>query len=385
MIREYRATILLSAGLFILMFAVAYLNSEAEKGEGHPSSYSALQRGAKATYLLLQQSGYPVERWQKPPKELPQRGDRIILVLAEPESYANSEEFAALSHFLSGGGTVLAAGFFPDSFVPEAAATLGDRRVGGVECSPVAPTRLTRNGSITQDGSLYWDSTDTSQMVHFADDKGNAVVVSYPVGKGEVIWWASAWPLENAGIREKHNLEFVLDSVHGFKRILWDEYYHGQRQHSASHQPFRVYKWAFGQLAIISLAVLLTFSRRSGPLIPSTNESRLSPLEFVDTLGNVFSRAKSAQVAVEIAFQRLRQIAARRLGIRGTSTAPEIVEAIAHSGISLPPAIAQLISTSEAAACEPSLTEKAALEYIRALNSTIELLDPAITGAKERK
>jgi hypothetical protein len=226
---------------------------------------------------------------------------------------------------------------------------------------------------------------DSSQVVHFADEKGNAVVVSYPVGKGEVIWWASAWPLENAGIREKHNLELVLNSVRGFNRILWDEYFHGRRQQSASHQPWHVYEWGLAQLAIISFAVILTFSRRSGPLVPSTNESRLFPLEFVETLGSVFSRAKSAQVAVEIAFQRLRQIAARRLGIRGTSTATEIVEAIAHGGIALPPAIAQLISTSETAACDPSLTEKVALEYIRALNSTIELLDPAITGAKERK
>jgi hypothetical protein len=229
-----------------------------------------------------------------------------------------------------------------------------------------------------------WDSTDGSQLVHFADEKGKAVVVSYPVGNGAVIWWASAWPLENAGIREKNNLELLLNSVAGYKRILWDEYYHAERLQVASHKPVRAYKWAFAQLAAIALAVVLTFSRRSGPLVPLAREPRLSPLEFVQTLGNVFRRAQSTQVAVEIAFQRLRQIAARRLGIRGTSSALEIVEAMTHRGIRLPEPIAQLVRDSEKAAADPALTEKAALEHVRALNAAIQILDPVTKRIKER-
>jgi hypothetical protein len=220
--------------------------------------------------------------------------------------------------------------------------------------------------------------------VHFTDEKGKAVVVSYSVGNGAVIWWASAWPLENAGIREKNNLELLLNLAAGYKRILWDEYYHGKRERIASHTPVRAYEWALAQLAVIALAVVLTFSRRSGPLVPLARESRLSPLEFVQTLGNVFRRAASTQVAVEIAFQRLRQIAARRLGIRGTSSAQEIVEAMSHRGIRLPESIAQMVRESEMAAGDPALTEKAALEHVRALNEAIQLLDPVTKGIKER-
>jgi len=384
MIRQNRAVILLGLALFLVMFAVAYLSSEEEKGEGHPSSYSNLQRGAKASYLLLQQSGYPVERWDQPPQKLPEDGHGTLLIVADPESLPRGDESSALSRFLLRGGTILATGFLPDSFVPKAAATFGDPRVGGVECKPVAPTRFTRGGSISQDGPLVWDSTDGSQLVHFADEKGKAVVVSYSVGNGAVIWWASAWPLENAGIREKNNLELLLNSVAGYKRILWDEYYHAERLQVASHKPVRAYKWAFAQLAAIALAVVLTFSRRSGPLVPLAREPRLSPLEFVQTLGNVFRRAQSTQVAVEIAFQRLRQIAARRLGIRGTSSALEIVEAMTHRGIRLPEPIAQLVRDSEKAAADPALTEKAALEHVRALNAAIQILDPVTKRIKER-
>lgn len=383
--RENRAAILLGVGLFLLMSAVAYLNSEKEKGDGHPSSYSNLRKGAKAAYLLLQQSGYPVERWERPPKELPQDSRGTLLIVADPESYPKDEESSAVSRFLLHGGTILAAGFLPDSFVPKAAATIAEPRVGGLECKPAAPTRLTHGGSISLDGPLIWESSDRSQLVHFLDANNKAVVVSYSVGPGEVIWWASAWPLENAGIREKNNLELLLNSAGGYQRILWDEYYHGERQRIVSHKPVRAYKWAFAQLAVIALAVVLTFSRRSGPLVPLTNQSRLSPLEFVETLGNVFRRARSTQVAVEIAFQRLRQIAARRLGIRGTANAQEIVQAMSHRGVRLPEVTAHRVRESEAAASDPALTEKAALEYVRALNEAIQLLEPSTTGNKERK
>jgi uncharacterized protein DUF4350 len=384
MIRQNRTLIILGFLLFGLMFAVAYLTSEDQKGDGRPSSYSNLRRGAKAAYLLLQQTGFPVERWEKAPQELPEDAQGLLLILADPESTPKSEESAALSRFLLRGGTILATGFLPNSFVPNSAATTATRRVGSVECTPVAPTRLTRGGSISLDGTLMWDPSDRSQMVHFADENDKAVVVSYAAGKGSVIWWASSWPLENAGIREKNNLELLLNSTFGYKRVLWDEYYHADREERASHKPIRASRWALIQLAVIGLAVVLTFSRRSGPLVPLVSQSRLSPLEFVQTLGNVFRRAASAQVAVEIAFQRLRQIAARRLGIRGTSSAVEIVDAMTHRGIRLPEHIAQLVRDSENASGNPELTEKAALEHVRALNAAIQRLDPTSSGTKER-
>jgi hypothetical protein len=226
------------------------------------------------------------------------------------------------------------------------------------------------------DGNFKWNPNDTAPVVHFVDKNGNAVVVSYAVGGGSVVWWASAWPLENAGIREKNNLELLLNSTRGYKRILWDEYYQDEHKKTAAHKPIQAYKWALAQLALIAVVVVLTYSRRSGPLVPLVQESRLSPLEFVETLGSVFRRAESSHVAVEIAFQRFRQIAARRLGIRGTSSAGEIVDAMLHHGIRLPDSIAGLVRASEWAANDSALTEKGALQYVRALNAATRAMDP---------
>jgi hypothetical protein len=379
MIRQNRVAIGLGILLLLLMSAVAYLKSEEEKGDGHPSSYSALRKGAKAAFLILQRSGYPIERWEHPPRELPANANGILLVVAEPVHYPGNEESAALSRFLLHGGSVLLAGLLPDVFVGKAAATIGRRRIGSVECKAAAPTRLTRGGSISMDGSFQWDPNDRAPVVHFQDENGSAVVVSYQVSNGSVIWWASAWPLENVGIREKNNLELLLNSTSGYKRILWDEYYQDEHWRTSAHKPLRAYKWALAQLAVIAVAVVLTFSRRSGPLVPRLPESRLSPLEFVETLGNVFRRARSTHVAVEIAFQRFRQIAVRRLGIRGTSNVTEIVDAMAHRGIRLSQEVAELVRTSEFAANDASLTERAALQYVRALNSATRAMDPQPT------
>jgi len=233
------------------------------------------------------------------------------------------------------------------------------------------------------DGTFKWASDDMLPVVHFVDNNGNAVVVSYAAGKGSVVWWASAWPLENAGIREKNNLELLLNSARGYKRVLWDEYYQNDHSEERGHKPIVAYKWALGQLALMAIAVVLTFSRRSGPLVPRVQESRLSPLEFVETLGNVFRRAQSTHVAIEIAFQRFRQIAVRRLGIRGTSNASEIVEAMAQRGFRLPESTAALVGASETAVNDASLTEKSALQYVRALNHASHAMDPANLDPKE--
>ena len=375
MIRQNRGAIIFGISVLLIMFAAAYLKSQSEEGNGAPSSYSNLAHGAKAAYLLLQQSGYPVERWDRPPKELPADARGKLLILAAPTWYATAEETRALSLFLSHGGSILVAGLHPDSFVPKAAAKNGEIRIGSVECQAVAPTRLTRGGSISLNGNLQWDSTDSSQLVHFADPQGNAVVVSYSAGNGSVIWWASAWPLENAGIREKNNLELLLNSTAGYQSILWDEYF--QKQHKlAPHKPIKAYAWAVAQLTIIGLALVLTYSRRSGPIVPLAVQTRSSPLEFVETLAGVFRRANSTHVAVEIALQRFRQVAAQRLGLRGTSSVSEIIDAMAHRGFRISDSSADLVRKSEYAVNNATLTERTAIAFVRALNEATQSMEP---------
>ena len=382
---EQRGFILFGIAMLLIMTLVAWLSSnQKDQGEGSPSSYSVRPRGAKAAYLLLQQSGYTVERWKQPPTQLPADASGVTLVLAGPESYPHREEMSGIIRFLLRGGTVLLAGVRPDSFVPQASSDDADLRVGFAECKPIVVTHLTRGGPISQDGNLVWDSAKDAAVVHFQDKDDKPVVVSYALGQGRVIWWASALPLTNVGIRDRGNLDLLLNSVGDGRRILWDEYYHEEHAVPAAHPSNPAQMWALAQVGFLGLLVVLTFSRRSGPVVPLIRESRLSPLEFVETLGSVFHRAHGTQVAVEIAFSCFQQIAARRLGIRGTASANDILVAMAQRGLKVPPDVAALVGRSDEAVGDTDLAEKRALEHVQALNQATQLLEPAVSAAKEK-
>ncbi len=382
---EQRGFLVCGIGMLLIMTLVAWLSSnQKDQGVGAPSSYSVQRHGAKAAYLLLQQSGYRVERWKQSPEQLPADASGLTLVLAGPETYAHAEEKSGIIRFLLRGGRVLIAGVRPDSFIPQASSEDGDLRVGFAECKPVAPTRLTRGGPISQDGDLVWDSGKDAAVVHFQDKDDKPVVVSYALGQGRVIWWASALPLTNAGIRDRGNLDLLLNSVGDSRRILWDEFYHEEHEMPSARHSNPAQMWALAQVGFLGLLVILTFSRRSGPVVPLVRESRLSPLEFVETLGSVFHRAHGTQVAVEIAFSRFQQVAARRLGIRGTASANDIVVAMAQRGLKLPPDVAALVGRSDEAVGDTELSEKRALEHVQALNQATRLLEPAVSAAKEK-
>jgi hypothetical protein len=382
---EHRGFIVSGIGLLLVMTLVAWLSSnQSDEGEGLPSSYSVQRRGAKAAYLLLQQSGFVVERWKQPPAKLPADASGLVLVLAGPESYPQAEEMSGIVRFLLGGGSVLIAGVRPSSFVPQSSAKDGDARIGFAECRPAAPTSLTRGGPISQDGDLIWNSSNDAAVVHFKDRDNRPVVVSYAVGRGRVIWWASALPLTNAGIRSRGNLDLLLNSLGDSRRILWDEYFHEEHEASSTRASNPAQMWALAQAGFLALLVILTFSRRSGPLVPLGRESRLSPLEFVETLGSVFHRAHGTQVAVEIAFSRFQQIAARRLGIRGTASANDILVAMAQRGLKVSPDVASLVGGSDQAAGDTELSEKRALEHVQALNQATLLLEPVVSAAKDK-
>ena len=79
---------------------------------------------------------------------------------------------------------------------------------------------------------------------------------------------------------------------------------------------------------LFAVAVLLTYSRRSGPLVPSVVDRRLSPLEFVRTLGSLYQRAGAASVAVDAAYQRFTFALGRRLGLAGRVSPEELERAV---------------------------------------------------------
>jgi Domain of unknown function (DUF4350) len=315
----------------ILIIIVALAVKSADQQESQvPSSYSADSQGAKAAYLLLLEEGYKVERWEQSPTLLPEDASRTMLVLASPFNVPSKEEKAALQLFLARGGRVLVTGSTVSLFLPQA--DVVPESMVGPDWKTIEPqllTPLTRGGGIRMSPGSYWKRNSTEFLVHYADGE-RPVVVSYSVGRGEVIWWAAATPMTNAGITASGNLALLLNSIGEQKgtRILWDEYFHGYRQSLGAYIANSPLIFGVLQCLLLLGFVLLTFSRRSLPIHPAEEKSRLSPLEFVETLGGLYRRARATHAALEVPYTRFRSIVTRHLGLNSDIAADALAQAV---------------------------------------------------------
>src|SRR5882757_8366471 len=105
--------------MFLVIVALAVLSPD-ESESGIPSTYSAQGPGAKAAFLLLQDAGYKVERWEHSPNELPDNPAHTVLVLASPFRPPLAEEKIALQNYVNRGGKILATGMSSSFYLPHA-------------------------------------------------------------------------------------------------------------------------------------------------------------------------------------------------------------------------------------------------------------------------
>jgi hypothetical protein len=197
-------------------------------------------------------------------------------------------------------------------------------------------------------------------------------VVSWSIGDGEVLWWAGSTPLTNAGISRDDNLPFFLNSVANWSEnqplhIFWDEYFHGQRTSLWSYVGKTSLAWGVLQLGILAAAVILTFSRRSGPVYAPAGRSRLSPLEFVDTLGGLYERAGAASSAVSVSYLRLRSLLTRQLGFPSNTPAGELAKSAEQRLGWKDAGLADLLGRAEASCRMPKLSPRLALDLVQKL------------------
>jgi len=378
-----------AAIIMVVLLALTYAFAPVQRQQslGYPSSYSADWGGAKAAFLLLQKSGYRLERWEKSPEELPVDSRNSVLILAEPFQGASSDERMAIRRFVTAGGRVLALGGSGGNIMPDGSATLiPDWNIQPKPFSALLPSALTRNApEITMVAPDLWTSHEPSQLaVYGAPDK--PVVVSYPVGRGEVIWWASPSPLTNGSIRDKGNLALFLNSVGSplSTRVFWDEYFHGARGSLFSYLAETPLPWAGLQIAIAFAAIMFTFSRRSSPIYVPAVESRLSPIEFVETLGDLYKSAGAAPAAVGVSYRRLQSALSRRLGMLSKAKLPELCHAAASRFGWPESALLDTLSRSERAMRAITLDPKEALELVRQLHEYSVRLDSGGNTEQEK-
>jgi hypothetical protein len=372
--------ILIGLGAMLVVFvalAVRYAPTPAPVSSGIPSTYSAAKDGAKAAYLLLKDLGYNTARWDFPPGELPRNPAEVTLILAEPVFPASAQDIQAIHQFIRDGGTVIGTGASAAKLLPQARAVKYEKpETAWKTFHPVLPSPLARGAQeIEMEPAARWGSSIAEQLEVFAEGE-NAVVVTYRYGTGRVIWWAASTPVENAGISKAGNLNLLLNSVgpRQGRQVLWDEFFHGQRGSMWSYFAGTPIPWGLAQCGIVALAAFLSFGRRAGPIRAPQVESRLAPLEFVETLGDLYHRAHAASAAVGIEYQRFRYLLTRRLGVPPSASIAQLHEAVRERLGWKEPGFYETLQRTERAMRDPNLDDAEALSIAQALEQYEDLL-----------
>lgn len=379
-----------AAAIAVLLLASMAVFTPSATGQAAavPSSYDSTSGGALAAYLLLTDLHYPVRRWEEPPANLRTPGAGSLLILADPTEPPSGQDRAALQNYVKSGGRILFSGAIIAMFFSDAGFLSPNLDPEWKAFQADFPSSLSRAApSIVMRPAAFWGSLTDSQIQLYGE-ADTPVVISWKIGQGEIVWWAGATPLTNAGISQAGNLRLFLNTIgslgHGdSSAIYWDEYFHGARGSLWGYVQKTPIPWGCVQLGIFLLAVLFTFSRRSGPIFTPAPVSRLSPLEFVETMGGLYQRAGAAAIPVAASYRRLHRELARRLGLAPAVGDSELAQA-AHQRLGLEAQLGEVLQDASLCAKLQKLPARRALRLVQRIEGFLLQLRTPQPPAQEK-
>jgi hypothetical protein len=289
-------------------------------------------------------------------------------MIVAPMLIPDEKQKNAIEQFVSGGGRVIATGVAGARFIPDDHSEFNEGPTPHwEEFEALAPSPITRAApKITIAPMARW--TGEAGVALYGNDN-QVVAAHFSHGKGDVLWLASSTPFSNAGITQPANLEFMLAAI-GDKaatRVLFDEFVHGYGENESSSRSHPLMMALFLQCAVLACAAVLTFSRRSGPIRPLRAESRLAPLEFVETLGGLYQQAHASAVAVDVYYARFQYWITRRLGVAPTATPEELDRAVRDRWGFDNNEFLPMLQAAAAARYRSDLTQDEALKIVQSL------------------
>ena len=306
----------LSGAMVLVIVLVCVFAPASAANNPQPTTYNTDAGGAKAAFLTLQALGRDVQRWDKPMNELDSvDADHTTLVLAMPMVPGTQmvEIARQLNLFMNRGGRVL--------LTEGPGSLLTDGESGGpsmfqkglCETTLEGPGTLASVGSVEMNEVQRWTAAGTRFRVDQRCGK-DAVVVNYPVGKGEAVWWGSSMPLSNAGLKKDANLKLLLASVGDGRTVLFDEYLHTWHGETDPTKGLPLF-WLKIQGVVLFVLLVLSFSRRKGPLRMPVVLPRSSPLEFAESMGDLYAKAGATAAATTATQRRLVRMLQREAGV----------------------------------------------------------------------
>ena len=382
-INDRKLLLILGGVVLALIVAIAVLAPASAKDDPNPTTINNGPDGAKAAFLLLQQMGRKPVRWTDPLDNLDSvDATKSTLVLADPLYDPTQMKSLAepLKHFLERGGRILATGSLAAYLLPD-----GKVKGPGIahddDCTstPEGPGTLAAAGPVTISDDGGWDAQDPQFIVEQRCGK-DAVVVRYAVGNGEVIWWSSATPLTNAGLKHDADLRLMLTSFGDNRTVLFDEALHTEGEGLWGKARGLPIGWMWLQIALVALLLILSFSRRRGPIRAPVALPRSSPLEFAESMGDLYSKGGATSAATDAALRRLRKVLVREAGIAQAAVdhgPDEIAAALAaRLGGDWSRLAAHLRDANQAVITE--VAPRSALRLVQALNEDAEQIRAAL-------
>jgi len=383
-----RKLLLWCVGIAIaLAVATGFLLPNGNNDNPLPSTYLAGQHGARAAYETLLRSNYQIERWERPLSELAATaGPETVVIFAQPFS-REPEDIKAVRKIVERGGRVLSTGYMGGFILPaEASDTPKEFHFAACKLESEGLDALAGSGEAWMVPEATWKEGNPAQRVEYAC-AGNPAVVEYDWGKGHIVWWASSTPLENGSLSRAHNLDLLLASLgpRAGHRFYWDESLHGDIRSTWSYVAGPSWTMLWIGLPVLALLVILSFSRRSGPVRDLPPPPRATPIEFLEALGALYRKARAASTAVSVAWERFRRHSLRLCGQRGSKMGAAELAAVIRRRF--PRADASLeadLAACEEAAWAETANPHQALKLIQTLHGHYEKLKEAARPDRQR-
>ncbi|MDR3749969.1 MAG: DUF4350 domain-containing protein [Terracidiphilus sp.] len=371
----------LGIGLTLAVLTGFLLPSANDNDNPLPSTYLSGRHGARAAYETLLRSNYPIERWERPLSELAETaGPETVVILAQPFTREGSD-IKAVRTILERGGRVLSTGFWGGFILPgEASETPKEFNFSACKLEPEGLNALAGSGEVWMVPQASWQVGNPAHRVDYSC-AGQPAVVEYDWGKGHVVWWANSTPLENGSLARAQDLDLFLNSLGPREghRFYWDESLHGEVRSNWSYASGPSLTLLQIGLPVLGLLVLLSFSRRSGPVRELPAPARATPVEFLQALGSLYSNAGAASAAVAIAWERFRRQSLRLCGLRGQQmSASELAAAIRRRFPQADDSLEADLEACQDAAWGESTLPREALKLIQKLHGHLESLTAAI-------
>ena len=356
----------------VLAIAAGVLTPSGEDESGLPSSYLSGQHGALAAYETLLQSGYPLERWERPLSELAETaGPETVILFAEPMSREISD-IRAIRKILERGGRVVATGYQGGFLLPHGVPTVpGEFTYAACKLEPNGLDALASSGEVWMVPRADWQEGNPADRVQYTC-AGEPAVVEYDWGKGRVVWWAGSTPLENGSLSRAQNLDLLLNSLgpRAGHKFYWDESLHGEIRPVWSFAwgpAMTLLCWSLPALAVLAI---FSFSRRSGPVRELPLPARTTPIEFIDALGSLYRGAGASSTAVAIAWERFRRRALALCGMRAPKIeAAELAAVLRRRFPGVGESLEADLAACEEAAKDEALGPREALRLVQLLST----------------